>query len=385
VRQNADSTSLEAAVSLIEKAEQPVLLVGNGVFVSRAQDMLNELAKTMQCPVIMTPGASSRLLDVLDVTAPYATPASNQAIAQADLVLAVGTEIGEPIHYGSGRHWKQGKTDRKWIYIERDSTAFGVNRPIEVPLVGDLRDVVPQLQSQLSGLDLKPRFPQEYSDILDATVKEVADAAETSPAGPPVHPAHMALEVSRALPEDPVIIRDGGAICLWHMAYNTTPSSDMHWCQNFGHLGMGIPMAIGAQLAVEDSRRVVVISGDSAFQFHIAELETAVRKNLPIVFIVGCDYAWGLEVNVYKLAFGEEAPYTEARWGKQVRFDKIAEGYGAHGEFVERREDIVPAVQRALASGRPAVVQIPIDAKINAFEVPGFEEFATWYGDKGYS
>jgi thiamine pyrophosphate-dependent acetolactate synthase large subunit-like protein len=385
VRQSADNASLEAAVSLIEKAEQPVLLVGNGVFLSRAQDMLNKLAKTMQCPVIMTPGASSRLLDVLDVTTSYATAAGNQAIAQADLVLAVGTEIGEPIHYGTGRHWDQGKTDRKWIYIERDSTAFGVNRPIEVPLVGDLRDVVPQLQSRLSSLDMNPRFPQKYSEVLDATVKAIADAAETSPAGPPVHPAHMVVEISRALPENPVIIRDGGAICLWHMAYNTTPSSDMHWCQNFGHLGMGIPMAIGAQLAVKDSRRVVVISGDSAFQFHISELETAVRKNLPIVFIVGCDYAWGLEVKVYNHAFGDEAPYTEARWGKQVRFDKIAEGYGAHGEFVERREDIVPAVQRALASGKPAVVQIPIDAKINAVEVPGFEEFATWYGDKGYS
>ena len=73
-----------------------------------------------------------------------------------------------------------------------------------------------------------------------------------------------------------------------------------------------------------------------------------------------------------------------ARWGKQVRFDKIAEAYGAHGEYVERREDIVSAVERALASGIPAVVQIPVNSEINALEVPGFEEFATWYGDKGY-
>ena len=69
------------------------------------------------------------------------------------------------------------------------------------------------------------------------------------------------------------IIRDGGAVCLWNMAFNTTASSDMHWCQNFGHLGTGIPHAIGAQLAVGDSRRVVLISGDSAFQFHISDLE----------------------------------------------------------------------------------------------------------------
>ena len=134
-----------------------------------------------------------------------------------------------------------------------------------------------------------------------------------------------------------------------------------------------------------DSRRVVLVSGDSAFQFHISELETAVRKKLPIVFIVGCDYAWGLEVKVYNMAFGDEASYTEARWSDQVRFDRIAEGYGAHGEFVERREAIGPAIERALACGRPAVVQIPLDPQITSLEVPAFEEFATWYGDKGYS
>ena len=67
-----------------------------------------------------------------------------------------------------------------------------------------------------------------------------------------------------------------------------------------------------------------------------------------------------------------------------MRFDRIAEGYGAHGEFVERREDIGPAIERALACGRPAVVQIPIDPEVSALEVPAFEEFATWYGDKGY-
>lgn len=385
VRQNADSASLEAAASLIEQARQPVLLVGNGVFVSRAQAELNKLAQSLQCPVINTPGASSRLMDVLDVTAPYATPAANRAIAEADLVLAIGTEIGEPVHYGTGRHWAQGNTGRKWIYIERDVTAFGVNRPIDVPLAGDLRDVVPQLQCALNARELPPRFPHNYLQLLEGSREELINTVEVATSETAIHPAHLAVEISRAMPEDPIMIRDGGAVCLWNMAFNTTPSSDMHWCQNFGHLGTGIPHAIGAQLAVGDSRRVVAICGDSAFQFHISELETAVRKNLPVVFIVGCDYAWGLEVKVYNVAFGDDAPNTEAQWGNQVRFDKIAEGYGAHGEFVERREDIAPAIERALACGRPAVVQVPIDARINAVEVPGFEEFATWYGDKGYS
>lgn len=384
VRQQADAASLERAVSLLEQARQPVLLVGNGVFVSRAQGTLNRLAATLRCPVITTPGAQSRLLDVLDVSAPYATPAANEAIAQADVVLAVGTEIGEPLHYGTGRHWLQGCPDRKWIYVERDSTAVGVNRPIDVPLVGDLRDVVPQLEALLADSRLAPRYPERFSSLQEETRSELAAVLDAAPAGPPIHPAHMAQEISRAMPENPVIIRDGGAVSLWGMAFGDIASSDIHWSQNFGHLGTGIPHAIGAQLAVGDGRRVVLISGDSAFQFHISELETAVRKNLPIVFIVGCDYAWGLEVKVYNMAFGDEASYTEARWSDHVRFDRIAEGYGAHGEFVQRREEIGPAIARALASDRPAVVQIPVNPETTSLEVPAFEEFATWYGDKGY-
>jgi len=384
VQQRADNASLERAVSLLGQARQPVLLVGNGVFVSRAQAALNRLALTLRCPVITTPGAASRLLDVLDITAAYGTPAATEAIAQADVVLAVGTELGEPVHYGIGRHWRQGNTERKWIYIERDAGAIGVNRSIDVPLVGDLRDVVPQLQALLDERPCSPRLPERFSSLQAQARAELAAAADAAIAGSMVHPAHMAQEISQALPADPVIIRDGGAVSLWGTAFGSVASSDVHWSQNFGHLGTGVPHAIGAQLAVGDSRRVVLVSGDSAFQFHLSELETAVRKNLPVVFIVGCDYAWGLEVKVYSLAFGEEASFTEARWGRQVRFDRIAEGYGAHGEYVERREDIAAALERALACGGPAVVHIALDPDINSLDVPGFEEFATWYGDKGY-
>ncbi|MCP5068131.1 MAG: thiamine pyrophosphate-binding protein, partial [bacterium] len=140
--------------------------------------------------------------------------------------------------------------------------------------------------------------------------------------------------------------------------------------------------AIGAQLAVGSERRVCLITGDSAFQFHISELETAVRKNLPIVCIVNSDAAWGMELGVFVGAFGMNQD-VEVKWG-DGRFDKIAEGYGAHGEYVDRTADIAPAVERALASGRPAVVQVAVDPTVNALHVPHVEEFASWYTGGGY-
>jgi thiamine pyrophosphate-dependent acetolactate synthase large subunit-like protein len=200
----------------------------------------------------------------------------------------------------------------------------------------------------------------------------------------PVHPARFAIEATRVLPEDTVLIRDGGSTSVFAWTYSQLVARDVMWSQNFGHLGTGLPHAIGAQLAVGDSRRVVLITGDSAFLFHISELETAVRKKLPVVCIVACDYAWGMEVAVYKGTFGAESAETEAHWGDQVRLDKVAEGFGAHGEYCERAEDIAPAVERALACGGPAVVQVAVDGFVNATGIPGFDEFMTWYGDQGY-
>ena len=144
-------------------------------------------------------------------------------------------------------------------------------------------------------------------------------------------------------------------------------------------------MAIGAQLAVGDQRRAVLLTGDSAFLFHISEIETAVRKNLPIICIVSVDHAWGLEAASYKANFGENTSTPEARWSNEVRLDKTAQSFGAHGEYVERAEDLGPAVQRALASGKPAVIHVEVDqmASSSFAGIPGFAEFRAWFGEEG--
>jgi acetolactate synthase I/II/III large subunit len=178
-----------------------------------------------------------------------------------------------------------------------------------------------------------------------------------------------------------VFVRDGGAVSIFAWTYSQLTPRDLIWSQNFGHLGTGLPYAIGAQLAAGENRRVVLLTGDSAFLFHIAELETAVRKNLPVICIVGCDYAWGLEVRGYRAFLGPDSPETEAHWGRQLRLDKTAESFGAYGEYVEREEDIGPAIERALASGKPAVIQVPVDPVAHAADVPGHDEYSTWYTD----
>ncbi len=384
LRQPADQAAVEAAAALIRAAQRPIMLVGQGAFTARAHDSLAALANNLQCPVIHTYPISSHLEGSQSRTFPCGfSPAGADAVAGSDLVIAIGTEIGEPVQLGVKGHWARGNVDRKWIYIERDPLSIRVNRHIDIPLLGDLRDVLPQLVTALAD------SPRTLSDEVNALIErheefraEYRDKAPVAAAQ--IHPGRLMIEATRGLSDDVVFVRDGGATSIYTWTYAQNRPRDSVWNQNFGHLGTGLPYAIGAQLAVGDSRRVVLVSGDSAFLFHTSELETAVRKNLPVVCIVACDYAWGVEVRGYRGMLGEGTTETEAHWGRQLRLDRVAEGYGAYGEYVEREEDIAPAVQRALASGRPAVIQVPIDGAANARDVPGHEEYSTWYNDFWY-
>jgi thiamine pyrophosphate-dependent acetolactate synthase large subunit-like protein len=126
----------------------------------------------------------------------------------------------------------------------------------------------------------------------------------------------------------------------------------------------------------------LLISGDSAPLFHISELETAVRKRLPIVVVVNSDAAWGMERPGFLQEFGPDSE-VEVGWGA-VRFDKIADGFGAYGEYVDRSEEIAPAVARALEAGRPALVQVAVDPMANALEAPDVGELLTWYAGSLY-
>jgi thiamine pyrophosphate-dependent acetolactate synthase large subunit-like protein len=199
-----------------------------------------------------------------------------------------------------------------------------------------------------------------------------------------VHPARYVVEATRAfaaLPQDGILVRDGGATVIFQWTYSQAKPHDVIWNQNFGHLGTGLPYAVGASVAEGGKRPVMLLTSDSAFMFHIAELETAARQKLPLVCVVGVDHQWGLEVGVYKRTFTQPSPQPGVHWSKDVRFDKIAEGFGCHGEYVEKEDEIGPAIGRAYASGKTAVVHVCIDPKANSEEMPKYDEFRTWYAE----
>ena len=380
VQQGASAQMIERAVGLIRSAQQPILLVGHAVHTNRAGESVEALAKLMNCPVIQTSGGTSFIKGLEDRTFPYGfSPSAVDAVVKSDLVLSIGTELGEPVHYGRGRHWLAGEANRKWISIELDPTAIGVNRRIDVPLVGDLRAVVPQLVDALK--DSPRQASAELAGWIADDAARIAKLAEDAPSGTPVHTAKFVVEATKAFPEDGIMVRDGGATVIFQWTYSQAKPHDVVWNQNFGHIGTGLPYAVGASVAEGRKRPVMLLTSDSSFMFQIAELETAARLGLPLVCVVGVDNQWGLEVGVYKRTFGQGSLETGVHWGKDVRFDRIAEGFGCYGEYVEDPDEIGPAIARAYASGRVGVIHVPIDPKVNSEEMPSYDEFRTWYAE----
>jgi len=381
VQQAASAPMIARSVELIREAKNPVLLVGQGMFTSRSHTVVGRLAELLACPILQTSGCSMTIEGMEDRTFAYGfSPAGRAAAEESDLCIALGTELGEPVHMGIGRHWEKNDAKRKWIYIERDGSAMGVNRPIDAPLVGDIRDVVPQL---IEALEDRPRTPSPEFETWQGMQKEwKTGLLESVPSGQdPVHPARLIVEATRVIPDNAIYAADGGSTTIFGWTYSQFTPRDLVWNQNTGHLGTGLPYAIGAAIATGGKRPVVLVTGDSSFMFHIAELETAARKKLPIVAVVATDYAWGLEVGVWRKQIGPDTPETEAHWGKGVRFDKVAEGFECYGEFVANEADIGPAIERALASGKPGVIQVPVDPVANAMDAPNYEEFKSWYTD----
>jgi acetolactate synthase-1/2/3 large subunit len=174
-----------------------------------------------------------------------------------------------------------------------------------------------------------------------------------------IHPYRLAYEVNRYLGGDGIIVADGGEMAIW-MELAVTPKRPGSYLFHgyLGCLGTGIPFGLAAKAAFPD-RRVLVITGDGSVGLNFAEFDTAVRHNLPIVVVIGNDQAWGMCRHEQMVRYGAER-IVATELGP-THYEKAAAGFGVHAEFVERAAEIVPALERAFASGRPACVNVMTD------------------------
>lgn len=370
-----DPSQVNIAAEMLAASSFPLILAGHGAQWSGASEELVELAEHIGAVVMTTPGARGIFPEDHPLSVGMGFPWGSPVHLQSDVILAVGTQIGETMQFLMPPGWA-GPASQKLIHLDADATNIGANRPTDVGLVGDAKAGLAALADALRA-GTPPRQPVEAASsyardyqLLKRGLVDNYGSVDSSP----VHPGRLASELVTFLPEDAIVCVDGGNTGLWaHLSLTFRRPRSLLWTGHFGHLGTGLPYAIGAKLARPD-RPVFLFSGDGAFGFNLQELETAARENVKLVAVVNCDSAWGMEVIHMQKVAGTNIGVELG----PVRYDQVAKGLGCHGEYVESSSDLRGALERALATDLPAVVHVAVDPEENT-NPPGLDDFASMY------
>ena len=353
--------TVDEAVSLLLGAKRPAIICGGGMLYAKASKELRQFAERSGIPVY----SNNKGRGLIPTDHPLCGNAlTNIKIAEAagagtpDVALMLGIRFGmftEPGMLGPGRIPAD---DCSIIQVDKSSAELGRIRPAHIPVVADCREFLLALLEKTR----KTEWP-DWSDWSMAVhslsmwhTSAYESAIEKTNL---IHPYEAVRQVVNALDDDTIICADGGEASAWaEMVARSQNPGQLMSHGYLGCLGIGIPFAIGAQAANPD-KRVVVIIGDGSIGFNIQEFDTMVRHDLPIVTVVLNNKAWGMCVHGQQSMYGDNRLVVTTLG--DARYEKVAEGFGAHGEYIEKAEDIGPAIKRALESGQPACINIITD------------------------
>ncbi len=357
----ASAAQLDEAAALLASAEHPVVVSGSGVDRAGANEALLEIVRLLGAPVLTSMAGRS--------TVPSDHPnyvfgfgeAGDQVRREADVLLVVGSRMGN-LDVPYDEYWGD-PAGQRLIQIDVDPRHLGVTRPLSLGIVADARSALEGLAERLGQMALAARDGDDLVRYrgLDEQARMVLAGPIMEWQGPGIHPAHAVGVIGAVFGPDAVYTVDGGNTSLWAAAVlpPTRPRS-YHSILELGMLGTGIPQAIGAKLGAPE-RDVVCITGDGAAGFNVMEMQSAAREGLAITTIVFAEGSWTMEepneLDLYGRTFGT-AQGT-------IRWDLVGQGLGCRSAYVERIEDLEPALRRAREHDGPTVICLRTDHDAN--------------------
>jgi acetolactate synthase-1/2/3 large subunit len=352
-RLSPDRVEVRRAIELLAASKRPMVMAGTSVKWSRASGELNRFLQETHIPAF-TNGMGRGT--VPPDSPEFLNRSRRDALKQSDCVILAGTLLDFRMAFG-----KTIPADAKIIQLDMDATLIGQNRSSDVGLVGNLACsfelLLEEMKNQGVRLDWSA-WRDELRGIENAAEKKVEAALNSDEV--PIDPQRMCREVRDWLDTlgDTIVIGDGGDIVA--TAAKILPvKREGAWMDPgpLGTLGVGAPFALAAQLA-NPGKRVVVVYGDGSFGLNGFEFDTAVRFGLPIIGVLGNDAAWGQMMRPQGSIYGWDR--LQGTLLHYTRYEKVVEALGGHGELVERPDELRPALDRAAASGKPALVNVVI-------------------------
>jgi acetolactate synthase-1/2/3 large subunit len=355
-RQPGDPALVERAAEVFAASARPVIVAGSSIHWDDAAAQLAAFAERLGAPVYLN-GAGRGCLPADHPH--FFSHTRKDALAEADAVVIVGTPLDFRLGYGAGI----GET-AKIVQVDNDAAEIGRNRAVDIGLVGDSRSVLAQLTAAMG----KRKGGNSWLQELRRREQEKAarQAVYESSDQVPIHHFRLARELDEVARTagDSMFVADGGnwvAIAAKVIALRKPG----RWLDPgpLGCLGVGAPFAIAAKLLHPD-RPMFLIQGDGSFGFNGMDFDTALRFRLPMVVVVGNDAAWGqIRLPQVQLFGPEKSPATQLA---PTRYDKVIEALGGYGEHVTEPAQIRPALERAVASGTVACVNVLLDPEAPA-------------------
>jgi len=349
---------MREALSLLSHAQKPIIVAGGGVVASEAHAELVELAEKVQVPVATSLTAKGAILDshklCVGVVGTYSRACANQAVSEADLVFFVGCHAGGQVT----ANWRVPAPGTRVIQLDIDAGQLGRNYPNAVSLLGDARVALRQMADLAQRK--APETAKAWTGRVQQLVAEWRAKSEPMLASDvvPLRPERLCRELAQALPADGVVVSDTGHAGMWtgQMVDITKPGQRYIRCE--GSLGWGLPGAMGVKCALPD-RPVVCFTGDGGAYYHLPELETAARHHINVVFVVNNNGSLNQEIPLVKAAYREKRDDRSGemwRFQKDANLGKVAEALGCAAFRVEKPGQLKDFLPRALAMGRPVVL-----------------------------
>ena len=350
----ADSGATERAAELLRDAERPVIMAGTGLYWGRGEVALRALAEQLHVPVFLNGLGRGCLPADHDL---FFSRARGAALGQADVALVIGVPLD--FRLGFGAAFGQ---DAEIVVIDVAEPERDHPRPVAAELYGALEATLEALATAASG-DGAAAEREEWLASLRAIEgeKRAGEAAELADPRAPLHPMRIYGELAQLLDRDAIVVGDGGDFVSYagRLVDSYEPGC---WLDPgpFGCLGSGPGYALAAKLARPD-RQVVLLLGDGAFGFAGTELDTLARHGVAVVGVMGNNGIWALEKHPMEFLYGYSV-VADLRPG--TRYDLMAQALGCDGEFVQRPDELRPALERAFSSGRPTLVNVLTDPSV---------------------
>lgn len=344
---------VEHAAKLISDAKNPIILAGNGVIRGKAWQQLADFAQRLRIPVANTFMAKG----VIPFNHPMALGSAGlQAndyiscgFSKADVIICVGYDLVEYHPY----LWHPTK-DRTIIHIDMSPAEVDAYYPVVVGVIGDIKHSLLRIREVAS-----PSTGNAMRALREALIEEMNQHSEDTTV--PMKPQKIIWDLRTAMHLEDIAISDVGAHKMWMSRMFRCEFPNTCLISNgFASMGIAVPGAIGAKLAFPD-RKVVAVTGDAGFMMNSQEIETALRIKTPIVILIWNDSAYGLIEWKQMTQFGRKSNIDF----KNPDFVTYAESFGARGYRIERGEDLLPILKKALADNTVSVIDCPVDYSEN--------------------